>query len=82
MIPLSRMRRHILYACSGSSRGFVLPQIQNLSSAPKEALHGELFALHAWSGYALYALVILHIVGALKHQFINRHAELQRMGLG
>jgi cytochrome b561 len=61
---------------------FRVAAIQNLSSAPKEALHGELFALHAWSGYALYALVILHIVGALKHQFINRHAELQRMGLG
>jgi cytochrome b561 len=61
---------------------FRVAAIQNLSSAPKEALRSELFALHAWSGYALYALVILHIVGALKHQFINRHAELQRMGLG
>jgi cytochrome b561 len=61
---------------------FRVAAIQDLPSARKEALHGELFALHAWSGYALYALVIFHIVGALKHQFIDRHAELQRMGLG
>jgi cytochrome b561 len=61
--------------------GFRVAAIQDLPSAPKEALHSELFALHVWSAYALGVLVALHIVGALKHQFIDRHAELQRMGL-
>jgi cytochrome b561 len=61
---------------------FRVAAIQDLPSAPKEALHSQLFALHVWSTYALCALVALHIVGALKHQFIDRHAELQRMGLG
>ncbi len=61
---------------------FRIAAIQNLPAGPKEALHGQLFALHVWAGYALYALVALHILGALKHQFIDRHAELQRMGLG
>jgi len=61
---------------------FRVAAIQNLPSAPKEVLHSEFFALHVWSAYALCALVVLHVVGALKHQFIDRHAELQRMGLG
>jgi cytochrome b561 len=61
---------------------FRIAAIQDLPPAPKEAFHGALFAVHAWSAYALCALVALHIVGALKHQFIDRHAELRRMGLG
>jgi cytochrome b561 len=60
---------------------FRIAAIRDLPAVRKEALHGELFALHIWSAYALCALVALHIVGALKHQFIDRHAELQRMGL-
>jgi cytochrome b561 len=61
---------------------FRIAAIKNLPPVPKEALHSQLFALHAWSAYALLALLALHIAGALKHQFIDRHAELQRMGLG
>jgi cytochrome b561 len=61
---------------------FRIGAIQDLPAAPKEVLHDQLFALHAWAGYALYALVALHIAAALKHQFVDRHAELQRMGLG
>ncbi|MDB5403569.1 MAG: prokaryotic cytochrome b561 family protein [Rhodopila sp.] len=60
---------------------FRIAAIQGLPSAPKEALHSLLFALHVWSVYVLCVLVALHIVGALKHQFIDRHAELQRMAL-
>jgi len=33
-------------------------------------------------GYLLLGLLILHILGALKHQFIDRHSELVRMGIG
>ncbi len=61
---------------------FRIASIQNIPPEPKEVLHGQLFALHVWSSYALYALVALHVLGALKHQFIDRHAELQRMGIG
>jgi cytochrome b561 len=61
---------------------FRIAAIQNMPAAPKEVLHGQLFAVHVWASYALYALVGLHILGALKHQFVDRHAELQRMGIG
>jgi cytochrome b561 len=30
----------------------------------------------------LLGLLILHIAGALKHQFIDRQAEFARMGIG
>ena len=61
---------------------FRIAAIRDLPAAPKEVLHGQLFAFHVWLGYALYALVALHILGALKHQFLDRDPELQRMGLG
>ena len=61
---------------------FRIAAIQDLPAAPKEVLHGQLFALHTWASYALYALVALHVLGALKHQLIDRHAELKRMGVG
>lgn len=61
---------------------FRIAAIQALPAEPKEVLHGQLFALHVWASYALYALIALHVLAALKHQFIDRHAELQRMGLG
>ncbi len=47
----------------------------------KESLH-ELFGLmHTVFGYLLYGLLALHIGGALKHQWLDREPELQRMSL-
>jgi len=63
---------------------FDLPRfgwIMDLDPARKETLHTTFGSLHAWSGYVLYALLALHIGAALKHQFIDKHAELQRMKL-
>ena len=55
--------------------GYIMDQ----PAALKDSLH-ELFGTgHRWLGYALYGLVGLHILGALKHQFIDREPELQRM---
>ena len=48
-------------------------------AAAKERLHDQFFVLHAWAGYVLYAVVALHLIGALKHQWLDRKAELQRM---
>ena len=45
----------------------------------KELLHDRFGALHAWAGYLLDALVAVHVLGALKHQWIDREPEVQRM---
>jgi cytochrome b561 len=57
--------------------GFIL----NLDPALKEhlQLHDRLGTLHAWLGYALYALLAMHIGGALKHQWLDRHSVIKRM---
>jgi cytochrome b561 len=51
----------------------------NLDPALKESLHDRFGALHTWLGYALYALLAMHIGGALKHQWIDRKSVLKRM---
>ncbi|RXZ38255.1 cytochrome b [Oxalobacteraceae bacterium CAVE-383] len=57
--------------------GFLL----HLDPAFKETmqLHDRLGVLHTWLGYALYALLAMHIVGALKHEWIDRKSVLKRM---
>jgi len=53
--------------------------IMNIEPATKEMLHDKFGALHIWAGYILYGLFALHVAGALKHQFIDKEPELQRM---
>jgi cytochrome b561 len=53
--------------------------VMNLDPALKESLHDRFGALHTWLGYALYALLAMHIGGALKHQWIDRKSVLERM---
>jgi cytochrome b561 len=61
---------------------FRIGPIADLDPATKEQMHSAFFALHVWAGYALYALVALHILGALKHQFIDHEPEFARMRIG
>lgn len=61
---------------------FELPRlgwIMEMEPIAKKTLHGILGEAHEIAGFALYALVFLHIAGALKHQFVDKHRELQRM---
>ncbi len=53
--------------------------IANLAPVAKERFHDVLFAVHTWLAYLLYGLFALHVAAALKHQWVDRHAELQRM---
>jgi cytochrome b561 len=53
--------------------------IMALDPATKERLHSLFEEAHSLSGYSLLALIGLHLAGALKHQFIDRERELQRM---
>ena len=53
--------------------------IMSIAQPDKERLHGVFFGWHAGFAWALYVLFALHIAGALKHQWIDKHRELQRM---
>jgi cytochrome b561 len=53
--------------------------IMNLDAPLKETLHDRFGALHTWLGYGLYALLAMHVGGALKHQWIDRKSVLTRM---
>ena len=54
--------------------------IEHVAPAARENLHTLFGSVHTWLGYALYAMVALHVGAALKHQFVDKHRELQRIG--
>jgi cellulose synthase/poly-beta-1,6-N-acetylglucosamine synthase-like glycosyltransferase/cytochrome b561 len=61
---------------------FEWPRLQFITALPaglKEELHTRFGELHTWLGYGLYGLFALHVGGALKHQWFDGEAELQRM---
>jgi cytochrome b561 len=45
-------------------------------------LHEEFAEWHRLGGCLLLALLVLHVVGALKHQFIDKQSGFARMGIG
>lgn len=87
MMPISG-----LMASGGSGHGFGvfgLPLIaENHSAAnPEEVIPYSQtlatigYAVHQWLGFAMVALVVLHIVGALKHHLVYKDDTLKRMTL-
>jgi len=50
--------------------------------APQHRLHEEFVDWHSVGAFLLLGLLILHVAGALKHQFIDRQSEFARMGIG
>lgn len=56
------------------------PYFMRIPAGPdKKALHDLMVELHSIGGWIVLALLLVHVAGALKHQFIDGHAELQRM---
>ena len=53
--------------------------IMALAPAAKAHVHTVWYAVHRALAYALYALLALHVLGALKHQWLDREDELGRM---
>lgn len=53
--------------------------IMDLDADTKEYLHDLFFVIHSSFAYVLYALFALHVGGALKHQFMDKEPELERM---
>ena len=56
--------------------------IMALDPATKKAVHDGFGEAHEIIAYAVYALVALHLAGAIKHQWLDRSQELQRMWFG
>ena len=84
-------------AAAGSPKGgmkiwFVIPMpsitvLQRVGEQPEGVkaqgeLHETFVGWHSLGGYLLLALLLLHVAGALKHQILDRQAELARMGVG
>lgn len=64
-----------------------LPPIAKIANQPDgaakiKATHELYEARHETAGWIFLGLLILHLAGALKHQFVDRRRELGRMGLG
>jgi len=49
--------------------------------AAQHVLHEKFAEWHGVGGYLLLGLLMLHILGALKHQFIDKQSEFARMWL-
>ncbi len=58
---------------------FRIGAIAHQDPATKEQIHSLFSAIHVSLSYVLYAMVAVHVAGALKHQFLDRERELQRM---
>jgi cytochrome b561 len=59
-----------------------IPYFSHLEKIPQDAAHDLWVEVHIVGGYILLGVFVLHVAGALKHQFIDRHPSLSRMGIG
>jgi cytochrome b561 len=64
-----------------------IESITALAAAPggvaaQEAFHDKFVGLHGLGGWMMIGLLLFHVGGALKHQFVDKHAEFARMGIG
>jgi len=63
---------------------FVIPffrigAIEHLDPVTKAHWHGALLLVHATFAYLIAIALVMHVAGALKHQFIDGVPEVQRM---
>ena len=56
--------------------------IRHMAPGPRDRVHDLFGAAHVTASYVLYALFVLHVAGALKHQYWDKERELQRMWPG
>jgi cytochrome b561 len=60
--------------------GIQLPGFPGVPTTPHNATHKLLQAIHTdWLPWVVWALLALHVLGALKHQFVDKDNELGRM---
>jgi len=56
--------------------------ISNLADDAQKAAHAFFVSAHTVGGWLLAGTLALHVGGALKHEWFDRHAGLARMGIG
>lgn len=61
---------------------FRLPLFGAMAAATRDFWHDVLGGVHGISAKVLIGAVLLHVVGALKHQFIDGKAQFRRMWFG
>ena len=69
---------------------FELPKLKPVTAianqpdgaAKLKETHEQFESIHGTIGWIFLGLLILHLGGALKHQFVDKERELARMGLG
>jgi cytochrome b561 len=59
----------------------VMP-VARLADPLQTRVHDLFVDIHSVGGWIMLGLMLLHVAGALKHQFMDRHAEFARMGIG
>ena len=61
------------------------PKIEFLAALPtaqKMAVHDQFVRAHTIGGWIMFGLLILHVAGALKHQFLDGQPQFERMWPG
>ena len=58
-----------------------LPVIPGLDAGTREGLEESFEQVHGNLAWVIIGLLVLHVAGALKHQFVDREPELERMSL-
>lgn len=56
-----------------------IPWLLSINPADKDYWHDLLGLVHKSFSYVLYAMFVLHVAGAVKHQWFDKEPELQRM---
>lgn len=80
IVPLSGWIHH---AATSGFAPIWLPIGQDLPLVPKsEAVAGAFGAMHEIATHVLEAALALHVLGALKHHFVDRDSILRRMWFG
>ncbi len=81
-IPLTGWMMSSAASGGGGVGWFGLFEIPGLPFAENRPLAGEIYDFHKIMGQAMFVLIVLHILGALKHQFFDKVPVLAKMGLG
>jgi cytochrome b561 len=61
---------------------FRFPFFSGLSDAGKDYWHDLFGGVHTITAYVLIGALVLHVAGALKHQFLDGQAQFRRMWFG